>query len=280
MAAGVRILWPTTLNSGANLSTCVNLIKRGIAAHVPIGYAEIPQPAGGVVMFHVVGAGAPRRVVIDTDDQLILNESSNDTDLYFKMQYRRGGYGSDHIRPAGYVCPQPALYRYQSQWRELRCRSHPAYDVYGRFGVSREKQSVRAQAIALLQAQHRFGFRGGTSAVWWGEYMDEMCAARICLDLPGRGEFCYRLVEYLAVGGCVIGPELEAEMPVPLESGRHVVRVPRTLDGLVAECDRLLADDARRDGVGAAAGEYFDRYLALEQLGAYYVDSLWRMLQA
>ena len=152
--------------------------------------------------------------------------------------------------------------------------------MYGRFGAAREKQDVRSDAISLLQTQDRFRFQGGARAVWWGEYVDEMCDARLCLDLPGRGEFCYRLIEYLAVGACVIGPELQTEMPVPLESGMHLVRVPRNLDRLVDECERLLGDSGRRNAISAAAEDYFDRYLALEQLGAYYVDTLWRALLA
>lgn len=281
MREQVRIRWPTRINRGkGEASNCVNQIKSCIAAHVPIEHADIPQPIGAVVLFHLLDRGAPRRVVIDSDDQLILNDSANETDLYFKLQYLRGGYGSPHIRPGGYVCPQPALYRHRRNWRELRGRSTPSHDVYGRFGTTHEKQDVRTRAISLLQAQDRFGFEGGASAVWWGEYMDEMCAARLCLDLPGRGEFCYRLLEYLAVGACVIGPELATEMPVPLEPGVHLVRVPRSLDGLVDECERLLGDVSLRKTIGRAAEDYFDRYLALEQLGAYYVDTLWRTLQA
>jgi hypothetical protein len=98
----------------------------------------------------------------------------------------------------------------------------------------------------------------------------------VCLDLPGRGEFCYRLVEYLAVGACVIGPELAVEMPVPLQSGVHVQRVPRSLEGLVDWCERLIADEALRSRMQDAAADYFDRYLAIDQLGAYYVDCLWQ----
>ena len=281
MAAQVRIRWPTRINAGRpSLKDCADRIKSGIAAHVPIEHADIPQPVGGVVLFHLLDRGAPRRVVIDTDDRMVLNDSANEVDLYFKMQYARGGYGSPHIRPGGYVCLQHALYRYRWNWRKLRRRTVPSYDVYGRFGTTREKQDIRAGAISLLQAQNRFGFQGGAGAVWWGEYMDEMCNARVCLDLPGRGEFCYRLVEYLAVGACVIGPELATEMPAPLEPGVHLVRVPRSLDGLVDECERLLRDDAVRETVGRAAETYFDRYLALEQVGAYYVDALWHTLHA
>ena len=264
-----------------SLVECVNQIKRGIAAHVPIERADIPQPPGGVVLFHVLDRGAQRwRVVIDTDDLSVLNDSANEADVYFKMQYMRGGYGSPHIRPGGYVCLQPALYRHRWDWRELRRRTAPSHDVYGRFGTTDGKEDVRAAAIRLLQTQDRFGFQGGAGAVWWGAYMDEICDARVCLDLPGRGELCYRLVEYLAVGACVIGPELATELHVPLESGVHLVRVPRNLDGLLDECEGLLGDEDLRETVSRAAEDYFDRYLALEQLGAYYVDTIWRTLQA
>jgi hypothetical protein len=280
IAARVRICWPTRINPGRpGLAKCVNRIKSGIAAHVPIEHADIPQPDGGVVLFHLLDGAHPRRVVIDTDDLTVLNDSANEADLYFKLQYMRGGYGSPHIRPGGYVSLQPALYRYRWNWRQLRGRRMPSHAVYGRFAVTHEKQDVRAGAISLLQAQGRFGFTGGTGAVWWGEYMDQMCDARVCLDLPGRGEFCYRLVEYLAVGACVIGPELATELPVPLESGVHIVRVPRSLDGLIDECERLLSDDNLRNAISCAAEDYFDRYLALEQLGSYYIDALWRTLE-
>jgi len=280
MAERVRVRWPTKIHPGPpSFASCVNRIKTGIAAHVPIEHADIPQPVGNVVLFHLLDRGAPRRVVIDTDDQLVLNDSASEADLYFKLQYERCGYGSTHIRPGGFVCPKPALYRYRWEWRQLRDRTTRSSDVYGRFGTSHQ-QDVRARAISLMRGQDRFGFEGGADAVWWGEYMDEMCQAGVCLDLPGRGEFCYRLVEYLAVGACVIGPQLATEMPMPLEPDVHLVRTPRSLDGLVDECERLLGDASLRKTISQAAADYFDRYLADEQLGAYYVDTLWRTLQA
>jgi hypothetical protein len=279
MREQIHVRWPTTVNPGTNLDVCLGQIKRGISAHVAIEHADIPQPRGGVMLFHVVRDGAALRVVIDTDDRTALNASAATSDLYFKMQYLRGGYGNPHIRPGGYVCLQPALYRYRANWRALRAATDPTHELYGRFGASGEKQDVRADALALLAAQDRFEFYGGASAVWWGEYMDEMCNARVCLDLPGRGELCYRLIEYLAVGACVIGPELEAELHVPLESGTHLVRTPRNLDGLVDQCGRLVHDPARTTLIGRGAADYFDRYLSLEQLGAYYVDTIWRTLQ-
>jgi hypothetical protein len=113
--------------------------------------------------------------------------------------------------------------------------------------------------------------------VWWGEYIDELTDAKVCIDLPGKGELCYRLIDCLALGACVVGPELEAQLHVPLESGVHAVRIPRSLEGLVEWCERLIADDELRLTIARGAADYFDRYLALPQLGAYYVDVLWRL---
>ena len=219
---------------------------------------------------------APRRVAIDYDDLGELHRCAEQTDLYFKLQFRRGGYGRDSVIPGGYVSQQSALYRHARALRELSRRRPAAHDVVGRFGL-RYPVEIRSRAIAMLEAQDRFEFAGGSVPVWWGEYIDELSDARVCLDLPGRGELCYRLVDCLALGACVIGPELEAELHVPLEPGVHLIRVPRDLEGLVEWCERLIADQGLRASLGRAAGDYFDRYLALEQLGAYYVDALWRL---
>lgn len=277
--ARIRIRWPLRINpKWPNLDVAADFIKTGISSHIPIDHAEIPQPVGNVFLFHVVTGRRTLSVVVDTDDRMLLNDSSEVADLYFKLQYRRGGYGSSHIHPGGYLCPNAALYRYRWRWRDLRDRTAPSHDVYGRFATRHDAEGVRARAVSLLQAQDRFCYRGGVAPVWWGEYMDEMCRARVCVDLPGRGELCYRLIEYLAVGACVIGPELDAELPMPLEPGTHLLRVPRSLDRLVDECELLLRDEPRRKELSRAAEDYFDRYLSPEQLGAYYLATLARAL--
>lgn len=272
----LSIRWPRHYG-WSNAGGWIDPIKRGISAHVALAPADIPQPVGNVVLFHVAAGADTLRAVIDYDDRLDLHDCAAEVDLYFKLQHSREGYGNGVVRPGGYVSKHPALYRYARDWRALRARSTPTLDVLGRFGL-KWAQDIRRQAIALLLAQDRVRFQGGTTPIWWGEYMDEICQARVCLDLPGNGEFCYRLVEYLATGACIVGPELLAEMPVPLESGVHLVRVPRTLDGLVDWCDRLVNDDGLRSDIRRRAGDYFDRYLALDQLGAYYVDCMWRAI--
>lgn len=238
--------------------------------------ADIPQPVGNAVLFEASMNGARRRVVIDYADLPDLHECAGRADLYFKLQFSRDGYGSDRIVPGAYVSKKLALYKHARGLRYLSRRRPPAHDVVGRFGL-RYAGDLRRRAIAMLESQDRFKYTGGAQPVWWGEYIDELSDARVCLDLPGHGELCYRLIECLALGACVIGPELEARLHVPLESGVHLIRIPRTLDGLVQWCERLIADDELRGTIARGAADYFDRYLALEQVGAYYVDALWRL---
>jgi hypothetical protein len=276
--APIRVLWPSTYG-WANAAGWAEPIKRGLGAHAELQAAELTQPLGNVVRFEIRVGRASLVAILDYDDSLELNASVDAADLYFKLQHRRGGYGRQHVVPGGYVSKQPALYRYAKRWRELREHTTPRHDVLGRFGLHWARE-IRSHALTLLREQDRFDFEGGTRALWWGEYMDELVTARVCLDLPGNGELCYRLVEYLAVGACIIGPELEAELPVPLRSGLDLVRVPRDLAGLVDCCERLLGDEALRARLGSAAADYFDRHLALEQLGAYYLHCAGRTLGA
>ena len=174
------------INPGVpGLGNYVNRIKSGIASHVPIEQAEIPQPVGGVVLFHLLNRGATRRVVIDTDDQLILNDSANEADLYFKMQYLRGGYGSPHIRPGGYACLHPALYRYRWNWRKLRSHAARSHDVYGR---SVRHIQNRTSLLSRSSTQDRFDFHGG-EAPSGGSPWTRWCHARVCLD-PGARRLC------------------------------------------------------------------------------------------
>jgi hypothetical protein len=191
------------------------------------------------------------------------------------MQYARGGYGYKHVVPGGYLSKKLALYRHTTRWRALRTRIGEPNDVFGRFGL-RHGGDLRLQILTMMNQQRYFSFEGGAARTTWWEHMQDICQSKICLDAPGRGEFCYRLVECLALGSCIIGPRLENELHVPLQAGIHHVRVDRDLSDLVESCHRLLQERDERRLLSAAAGDYFDRYLRLEQLGGYYIDQCLR----
>jgi hypothetical protein len=272
------MLWPAQYAS-PNAGGWIEPLRRGISRHISVRYSDIPQEIGNIVILNFRSGNSTIRVGIDYDDQSDLHLSAPKLDLYFKMQYRRGGYKYPHVVPGGYVSPKFALYKHVSSWRALRERRPARYDVFGRFGM-RYGTQLREGILKRMCEQQRFSFEGGVARTTWWEYMQDVCAAKICLDAPGRGELCYRLVECLAVGSCIVGPMLENELHVPLEAGVHDVRVSRDLADLVETCERVLERSEARRELANEAAEFFDKYLRLEQLGGYYVDQCLRLIQA
>ncbi len=98
-----------------------------------------------------------------------------------------------------------------------------------------------------------------------------MARTKIGIDLPGNGDFCFRLIDYLSIGVCVIGPKPRTEFPVPLVDGEHIVYCKPDLSDLVPLCRRYLADDRERTRIARNARDYFDRYLHRDQLARYYL---------
>ena len=265
----LEVFWPERYGS-SNAPGWVEPIRRGIAHHVPVRRTEIQQTAGNIVTVLFRNKATTFRVAIDYDDLADLHPDASSHDLYFKMQYARSGYGSNSVVPGGYV-GRLALYRHVDRWRALRARSARRYPVFVRFGTQRTIP-IRTQILELMENQTAFRVEGqGAFTTWW-EYMEDICHAEICLDAPGRGELCVRLVECLALGSCVVGPTLGNELHVPLRSGEHLVRVGRDLSSLVETCHELLEDGEMQRRLSAGAAAYFDRYLRLEQLGGYYVS--------
>jgi hypothetical protein len=250
----------------------MNPLRRGLEHHVSVVDAAVPQEEGNVIFLHVEFPSRSIRVAIDYDDQSVLHQCVDRVDLYFKLQYQHAGYGRQHIVPGGYVSRMPGYYRTVSRWRAWSARQHERYDVFARFGLLEPGAALRKAMLEQMRSQLSFGFHGGTSRTTPWEHLQSICRSKIALDAPGRGELCGRLVECLGVGACIVGPVLENDLHVPLAPGVHEVRVGRDLGEFVTACDALVHDAARRRKIAAAAADYFDRYLRLEQLGGYYLD--------
>ena len=123
----------------------------------------------------------------------------------------------------------------------------------------------------MLSEQSAFGFTGSTQRVRHGQSLREVAQAKICIDLPGNGDFCFRLIDYLAIGACIIGPAHRTVMHVPLVDREHLVHCEPDLSDLVSLCKRYLQDDDERRRMTSNARSYFDRYLHRDQLSAYYL---------
>jgi hypothetical protein len=245
-------------------------LLHGMSRHVRVERVDIPQPHDGIVRFEWGSVPA----ALDYSDYPHVDEAcAAEVAVYFKMQHRRGGYGRDHVVPGGYVPSRPRLYRLLGHLRRERDRAAFAHDVYGRFSLAYAAET-RRRAVEILEAQDRFGFGGGMRTVGYGESLREVARARVCLDLPGNGDLCHRLVEYLAVGACVVGPRPGVELHVPLVDGEHVAYAADDLSDLVEVCERYVRDAPARERMAAAARDHFDRYLHRDQLAAYYVHVL------
>jgi len=201
----------------------------------------------------------------------VLDEVAARCPLVFKMQFAAGGYGSSHVIPGGYVPGKASIYRYQPALHRIRDYARPRFEVYGRFGAG-HGQEIRRRALALLSAQRRFRFEGSMVTRPYAAYLRETALSQVCIDLPGNGELCHRLVDYLAVGCAVVRPEPETVLHVPLIDGVNVRFAERDLSNLVEVCAELLADDTERNRMALAARDYHERYLRPDQLAGYYVD--------
>ena len=287
---GVAIRWPAVLE-WAPAKAWVEPLFYGLRARVPVTvHQDIPQRLAGTVVFEFCRGERVHRVSLnyaDYPDQVHLckdDGSSPALALEFKMQFRNGGYGNDRILPGGFV-PGASVFDsacidwYARRARQLRERRRFDYDVYGRFGLGFATE-IRTRALQILQNQSRVRFYGGATKVNFREFLRETAGARVCLDLPGNGPFCFRLVNYLAVGACVVSPPHAVTMPVPLVDRTHIVYTRPDMSDLVDLCERYVNDDDAREAVMTAARNYYRRHLYWRSLADYYLRNMLDRLPA
>jgi hypothetical protein len=164
------------------------------------------------------------------------------------------------VWPGGYIADKPFLYAHWCRLRALRESSRPTSEVFGRYGLQ-FGGPVRAAAIERLRSDGRFDYGGGTRRTHHTRYLREMARARVCVDLPGQGPFCCRLVEGLAMGCLMVAAPHAAEMPVELRDRVEVVYCQEDLSDLADLCAEYANDESLRAPVEAAAARYFDDHL-------------------
>jgi hypothetical protein len=272
--AVTTVVWPERYRWPPQASW-VEPIRRGLETLTPIRYAPLfearPGLGSGVVPVMLEVGDRTLEIAIDYGDEPALDAALLDEfDVIFKMQYLNEGYGSDRVVPGGFVSNGLSLYRYLPHVRALQERSHPTTDAYGRFGADKAVD-VRRDAVRRLSEQQRFAYRGGIGRVRYVESLAEIAHARVCIDLPGIGPMCFRLVDYLAVGAAIVSPPHACRLHVPLEEDRHVVYCKSDLSDLVEVVGALVDDPARAGRIGEEARRYFDRFLDYRQLACYYL---------
>jgi spore maturation protein CgeB len=126
--------------------------------------------------------------------------------------------------------------------------------------------------VDLLQNQRRFHYEGSLQIVRHSQSLHESAQAKVCIDLPGNGDFCFRLIDYLGIGACVVAAPHGTLLHVPLEEGKHIVYAKEDLSDLVELCQYYLEHEEQRSAIARASRDFFDRYLHRDQLAGYYLS--------
>jgi hypothetical protein len=252
-------------------------LLEGLRRHVRVEHADIAQPYDGIVRFDWVSDRVAHPVALDYWDYPEVNDAcAAGTGLYFKMQYREEGYERERVLPGGFVPARPrgrpGFYRLLGKLREERGRGSYECDVYGRFSLAYATET-RREVHEALSACDGLTYVGSLEVVGYGRFLREAAHARVCLDLPGNGDLCHRLVEYLGIGACVVSLRHGTRLHVPLSDGAEIAYAGDVAE-LVELCRRYAGDDGAREAMATRARAYFDRYLHRDQLAAYYLHEL------
>jgi hypothetical protein len=268
------LVWPRAY-SWAPFSIWFEPLREGLAALARMeGAQAMRPPVRNCEIIDVRYGGATFPVVIDCGDSSDIDEAQAARALvYFKMQYRRAGYGRPNVVPGGYGPGMgvridsvlPAL-------RALRDRREFEHEVHARFGAAFGYER-RKPYLDALAADGRFRLTGGFKMLRPSAFLAEVARARVLIDLPGQGDFCFRFVDYLAVGACVVAARHGVRMPVDLVDGRDVLFVDTPAQAADA-CAHLLAEPARIEAMAQAARAYYDNHLTKSAQAAYYAREI------
>jgi glycosyltransferase involved in cell wall biosynthesis len=253
----------------------VNILLQGFREHVKVEIVDdIPQPYLGTVVYQAILDGRVHDIAIGYSDYMPIDEDcANQCSLYFKMQFLRGGYGNEKVIPGGYVPEGSKIYFQLPKLRKLRDQRQYTYEVYGRFGLNAARE-IRERAINILNRQDRFRFEGGMKNVSYVEFLKEVAQSKVCIDLPGQGDFCFRLINYMAVGTFIVAYPHGTDLQVPLVDGKHLVYCKPDYSDLVDICHYYLEHDEEREKIARNSREFFDQYLHKDNLTRYYLRTM------
>ena len=248
------------------------MLLYGFRQHVKVEIVDdILQEYKGTVIFQIVIGEVARTVAIGYSDYLPIDENcERNCDLYFKMQFDQNGYSSEKVVPGGYVPDGKRLYFHLNKLRRLRNRRDYTFDVNGRFGLSYARE-IREKAVKILSTQDKFTFQGGMTMVSYLEFLKEIARSKICIDMPGLGPFCFRLINYMAIGSCVIAYPHKAILHSPLIDRKHIVYCKEDFSDLNELCEYYLEHNDEREEIAKNARTFFDLNLHKDNLVKYYL---------
>ena len=234
---------------------------------------SITQNYYGAIIFTACVGSREYRIALDYHDSMsINNDALNQTDLYFKLNYAKGGYGSDQVVPGGYPTTGLDYYKYYRAYRSKGMNDRKV-DVLARFGYL-YNADTRKKAVALLSSAQDFSYAGNSGKVRYSRFLREASLSKLCLDLPGNAPLSHRMSEFLGIGTCLISPRYATRLPVAIELGVHYVEIAHDLSDLLDACRYYIAHDDEREAIARAGQRYFDKYLHCDQLASYYIRTI------
>lgn len=274
--AEIVVRWPATYEWAPRRIWGAQVLA-ALRRYVRCEIHDIPQPYRGVINFDVVIAGRRHAVGLETSDYPDLNEDAYQAaDLYFKQEYQLGGYGDrERLLPGGYVNADAVIYRYLHRLRRLRDKAPTRYEVHGRYGLSLEK---RRRPLEILRSSSAFTFFGGEGKVRYSRFLSEIAQARVCIDLPSMSSITFRMMDYCAIGSCIVGPPHTNQLTMPFQDGVHVAYCRPDYSDLEERCVYYLEHEDERRQLIANSRAFFDAYLHRDQVGSYLLHECLRFL--
>jgi len=268
--AQVAVHWPARYE-WKHSEKWIEPLTEGFSRYVSVMKMPIPQ-IPNIIICHFLYRGVMYPIVVDaTDSHDYINEEwAERALLYFKMQYAAQGYSRANILPGGFVPHSGSVYRYLPYLRAIRDQRNYNDDVYSRFSFD-FAEGVRKQIHQIITNQD-FGFGGGSSLVRYSRFMRDVAHSKICIDVPGNADVCCRLVDYLAVGTCIIGLKPRTIFHSPLVDREHIVYAKPDLSDLASLCNYYLEHSEEREQMAQNGREFFDKYLHRDQIAAYYLS--------
>jgi hypothetical protein len=279
MLAVTRIRWPRVLQ-WVDAENYAGALRTGLARLVDVEIADDLEQGAGLVNIELVVNGRAHPVTIDYSDHFdyIVRRHVERAAVYFKMQFHRDGYSDHTIVPGGFVSGTTVTYSYLSPILQSAQSQPPLYDAYGRFGLKFARE-IREDAVRRLNSQSYFHYEGGAKLVRYSAFLQEASRSRVVIDLPSNSDFCFRLIDYFALGGCIVAWPHRTVLHVPVQAGKHLLYCREDMSDLVDLCREYIEDDGKREAIKSSAREYFDRYLHKDQLAAYYLHTAFRFIQ-
>lgn len=270
----LNISWPRRYEWAA-AGDWVDMIRDNFRRMVSLTLTDdIPQPYQGTVVFEASIDSQRKQIAIGYSDFLPIDADCERTvDLYFKMQFDSNGYESERVVPGGYVADGRRLYFDLKKLRKVRSSHNFDRDVFGRFSLDYSPE-IRSQAHRLLVDQDLFDYGGALQKVSYREFLNEIARSKVCVDLPGLGPLCFRLINYLAIGSCVVAYPHRALLHIPLVDREHIVYCKEDMSDLVELCSYYSQNNTERERIATNARAFFDQNLHISNLSRYYLHTI------